>query len=74
MSFKALMISMQQDMIDVAKANKRVEAKQRQAVLDDDGIYMHSIYPKDRHDSDADELKKESADLRNYDFLRDDDY
>ena len=59
MSFKALMISMQQDMIDVAKANKRVEAKQHQAVLDDDGIYMHPIDPKDKHDSDAEDLIKE---------------
>ena len=61
MSFKALMISMQQDMIDVAKANKRVEAKQHQAVLDDDGIYMQTLpTDDDRHDSDAEEFRNES--------------
>ena len=44
---------------DVAQANKRIE------VFDNDGIYMHSIYPKDRHDSDAEEHKREQKNLLN---------
>ena len=42
----------------VSKANKRVE------VFDEDGIYLDSIYPADRHDSDAEDFKKESKRLK----------
>ena len=45
---------------DVAQANKRIE------VFDHDGIYMHSIYPEDRHDSDAEEFRREQKDLRSF--------
>tara|TARA_B110000285_G_scaffold17258_1_gene16793 strand:+ start:200 stop:406 length:207 start_codon:yes stop_codon:yes gene_type:complete len=63
MSFKELNISMQSDMIDVAKAHQRIEERKLIAMNDAD-------VDDDRHDSDAEGHRQESAELRDYSFLR----
>ena len=60
-TFKELMIEITKDQVKIAQANKRVEKKFPESLVDDDGI---EIFDDDRHDSDADDLKRESAELR----------
>tara|TARA_R110002167_G_scaffold8846_8_gene40568 strand:+ start:3913 stop:4143 length:231 start_codon:yes stop_codon:yes gene_type:complete len=60
-TFKELMIEISKDQVKIAQANKRVEKKFHESLVDDDGI---EIFDDDRHDSDADDLKRESAELR----------
>ena len=64
MSFKELVVSMQSDMINQAKAHQRIEERKLIAMNDAD-------VDDDRHDSDAEGHKQESAELRNYSFLGD---
>ena len=63
MSFKELAVSMQSDMINQAKAHQRIEERKRIAMNDAD-------VDDDRHDSDAEGHRQESAELRDYSFLR----
>jgi hypothetical protein len=64
MSFKELAVSMQSDMIAQAKAHQRIEERKLIAMNDAD-------VDDDRHDSDAEGHRQESAELRDYSFLRD---
>jgi len=64
MSFKELAVSMQSDMIAQSKAHQRIEERKLIAMNDAD-------VDDDRHDSDAESHKQESAELRNYSFLGD---
>jgi hypothetical protein len=63
MSFKELAVSMQSDMIAQAKAHQRIEERKLIAMNDAD-------VDDDRHDSDAEGHRQESAELRDYSFLR----
>lgn len=64
MSFKELAVSMQSDMINQAKAHQRIEERKLIAMNDAD-------VDDDRHDSDAEGHRQESAELRDYSFLGD---
>ena len=64
MSFKELAVSMQSDMINQANAHQRIEERKLIAMNDAD-------VDDDRHDSDAEGHRQESAELRNYSFLGD---
>ena len=64
MSFKELAVSMQSDMINQAKAHQRIEERKLIAMNDAD-------VDDDRHDSDAEGHRQESAELRDYSFLLD---
>ena len=64
MSFKELAVSMQSDMIAQSKAHQRIEERKLIAMND-------ANVDDDRHDSDAEGHKQESAELRNYSFLGD---
>tara|TARA_R110000868_G_scaffold226851_2_gene479491 strand:- start:127 stop:333 length:207 start_codon:yes stop_codon:yes gene_type:complete len=64
MSFKELAVSMQSDMIAQSKAHQRIEERKLIAMNDAD-------VDDDRHDSDAEGHRQESAELRDYSFLRD---
>ena len=63
MSFKELAVSMQSDMIAQSKAHQRIEERKLIAMNDAD-------VDDDRHDSDAEGHRQESAELRDYSFLR----
>jgi len=59
MNYKEILKQINQDMVNVALANKRVEVKRRE-ILDEDGIYLRSEY----YDSDAEDFKHEAQELR----------
>ena len=58
-SFKELMI----DICKIQSANARAHVKH---VNFQNSLQENPIYPKDRHDSDEEELKIESINLRRY--------
>jgi len=59
MSIKDMMKDINREMVKVALANKRVQARKKRKVYDDEGIYMHSEY-----NSDYEGFREESIDLR----------
>ena len=65
MSFKELMVSMQTDVINQAKLDKERWNNNRKLIAMND-----ADVDDDRHDSDAEGHRQESAELRDYSFLR----
>ena len=63
-SFKELIVTLQDDMINQAAAHQRIEERKLIAMNDAD-------VDDDRHDSDAESHKQEAAELRDYSFLGD---
>ena len=59
MSIKAMMKDINREMVKVALANKRVQARKKREVYDDEGIYMHSEF-----NSDFEGFREESIELR----------
>ena len=67
MSFKELAISMQSDMINQAKAQDMTEIR-NDAIYEEERERRAGVteWTEDRHNSDEEELRRESKELRDY--------